>query len=110
MVVVISFMLVNVVSAAGLVPDECRGDADLSTCNLSSVEATIFNIAEFLLGIAGSLALLMFVYGGFLYIIGGASEKQVGKAKDVFKYAITGLIIIFLSGLILRVVVQALAG
>jgi len=93
---------------AQLVPAACLKDADLNVCNLSAVENTIITIAEFLLGIAGSIALLMFVYGGVLYILAGANQGVLTKAKNAIKYAVIGLIVILSAGLIMKAVVQAL--
>ncbi|HCC22643.1 TPA: hypothetical protein DF272_00485 [Candidatus Falkowbacteria bacterium] len=93
---------------AQIVPDSCRGAADLSECNLSAVEDMIVTVAEFILGLAGSLALAMFVYGGVLYILAGASQGMLTKAKNAIKYAVIGLVIILSAGLIMKLVVQAL--
>ena len=93
-----------------IVPKDCRGEATLAQCGLSQVEETALNIAQIILGLSGSLALLMFVYGGVLYIMAGGKEDYVSKAKNAIVYAIIGLVIILSSGVILKFVVQALTG
>ena len=102
-------MSVGVAQAAGLVPAECAGAATLETCNLTSVENTIVGVVEFLLGIAGSLALLMFVYGGLMYILGGAEEKFATKGKDAIKYAVIGLVIVLTAGVVMKALIDVLA-
>ena len=98
-----------------IVPAGCTGDAnvtgkdgDENVCNLDSVTVMILNVAEIILGLAGSLALLMFVYGGFMYIFAGGKTDLVAKAKSVFTYAVIGLIIILTSGIIMKAVFDAL--
>lgn len=93
-----------------IVPAECRGDADISKCNLDAVEVMIINIAEIILGVSGSLALLMFVIGGFMYIFAGANQNLAGKAKNILVYTAIGLALVLLSGVILQTIVNVLAG
>lgn len=57
----------------------------------------ISRIIRAFLGIIGSIALLAFVYGGFLWLTGDLGEGQVKKAKTVLKSATIGLLIIFFS-------------
>lgn len=92
--------------AAGLIPVECQCDA--KGCTLKSVERAIANVAQFILGSIGGLALLMFVYGGLMYIVGGAVSSQTNKSKEIMKYAAEGLIIVMLSGVILKTILKAL--
>jgi hypothetical protein len=54
------------------------------------------NISEIILGIVGSLTLLMFVYGGVMMLISSGNSEQVTKAKGILMAAIIGLIIVLL--------------
>jgi hypothetical protein len=49
------------------------------------------------IGLVGSLALLMFIYGGIRYITAGGSEENVKTARSILKYATIGLLLIFFS-------------
>ncbi len=76
--------------------------------------ATIaLNTLNFLLGIVGTLALIMLIVGGVMYItsatstIGeGANEKKVSAAKSIVKYAIIGIAVALAS----MVIVKQIAG
>ena len=46
------------------------------------------------LGVVGSLALAVFIYGGLVWMTAAGNEDKVAKAKDTIKRAIIGLIII----------------
>jgi hypothetical protein len=46
------------------------------------------------LGIAGAIALLVFIYGGVVYMTAGGNDQAVGEARDTLKYALIGLVII----------------
>ena len=58
----------------------------------------------FLLSIIGGIALLMFVFGGILYIFAGANPEVQDKAKKTFNYAIIGLIFVLISYAIIGVI------
>jgi hypothetical protein len=64
----------------------------LSTGN---VNAIIARVIQLFTGIAGSIALLMFVYGGFLWVTAGARADHAKKAQEIFKNAVLGLVVIF---------------
>ena len=92
----------------GLVPTECA-TGSLTTCNFTVFEETVINVVAFFLGISGSLALVMLVFGGLMYIVGGAKPDYLKKAKDTMVYAIIGLLIVLGGGIILKVVISAIA-
>lgn len=66
------------------------------------------NISEIILGIVGSLTLLMFVYGGIMMLISSGNSEQVTKAKGILMAAIIGLIIVFASYTIIQFVMSSL--
>lgn len=49
------------------------------------------------MGISGVLALIAFIYGGLLYLLSGVNPKNVEKGKELMKYAVLGLFVIFTS-------------
>jgi|GEM_PF-932894 len=79
-------------------------------CNLSSVERIAVNVTQIILGIAGSIALLAFVYGGILYMTSGGEPAKVQKATTALKTAVIGIAIILLAGIIVQTVLKKLTG
>ena len=63
-------------------------------------------VAQWILGIVGSLALLFFIYGGFVFLISGGSTTQIDKGKKILGGAVIGLIIVFASYLIIKFSLQ----
>lgn len=47
------------------------------------------------LGIVGSLALVMFIYGGLLWMLSGGNAETVRKGKGTLVWATVGLIVVF---------------
>ncbi|NQU83251.1 MAG: hypothetical protein HQ536_00920, partial [Parcubacteria group bacterium] len=63
----------------------------------TSIPALLGRIIKALLGIVGSVALLMFVYGGFTWLTSGGNPEQVKKGRDIIVWATIGLAVIFIS-------------
>lgn len=76
------------------------------TYSLDDIMTIVINISGWILGIVGSLALLMFVYGGFMFLISAGSSDKIGQAQKIIVAAVVGLIIVFASYMIIRFVAQ----
>jgi hypothetical protein len=69
--------------------------------------ATIaLNTLNFLLGIVGTLALIMLIVGSIMYLTAAGSEDQIDNGKKVVKYSIIGIAI----ALAAMVIVKQIAG
>lgn len=60
------------------------------------------------LSIVGSFALLMFVYGGVLWLTSRGDQKQITKGKDTLTWATLGLVIIFGSYILVNSLITGL--
>jgi hypothetical protein len=72
------------------------------------VAGLIGKIIKTVLGIVGSIALVMFIYGGFMWMTAGGNTDRIKKGRDVLTWATIGLIIIFTSYAILTFIFGAL--
>ena len=61
------------------------------------IPGLIGRVINGVLGVVGSLALIMFVYGGLLWMTSGGNDEKVKQGKDVLIWATLGLFIIFAS-------------
>lgn len=68
------------------------------------------NIANWILGIVGSLTLLMFIIAGFTLILSGGNSESVSKGKQMMIAAVVGLLIVFSSYIIVQFSISALGG
>jgi len=76
---------------------ECLNEAEL-TAECRDVGVFIIlgiNVASYLFGIIGALALLMFVYGGFTIIISQGNPEKVKQGTGIIMAAVIGLLIVF---------------
>ncbi|MBU1202588.1 pilin [Patescibacteria group bacterium] len=63
-----------------------------------------------LLGISGALALFFLVWGGILWMTSSGNSERVKKGKDSIVWAILGLVVIFLSYIVINFVFDILRG
>ncbi len=68
----------------------------------------IIRTSEIILGITGSLSLLAFVYGGFMFLISAGSSEKIEQARKIILGAVIGMFIVFGSYLIIQFVLQTL--
>jgi len=105
---------VSWVYGQGLVPD-ASGDpcaaGSATYCGnyeLNDFMVLAINISKWILGMVGSLSLIMFIYGGFIFLISAGGSEKVGQAKKIIVAAVIGLIIVFTSYLIIKFVLGSL--
>lgn len=107
---ILSFAVATPTYAFSLVPgcakdvktEIINGESVTKTPSLNCALQTFGNIANLILGITGSLALLMFVYGGFKMITAAGDDSKVTEGKTVLKNAVVGIIIIMTSGILIN--------
>ncbi len=68
----------------------------------------IGKVINAVLGIVGSLALLMFTYGGFTWMLAAGNNERVQKGKDILIWATIGLVIIFSSYALIKLIFKSL--
>ncbi|HEX9503062.1 MAG TPA: hypothetical protein VF974_01935 [Patescibacteria group bacterium] len=76
--------------------------------NDTSVSGFILKIINIALGVAGLVAVLFLIIGGFRYITSAGNEETAESAKKIIINAIIGVVIIILSFVIVRVISGAL--
>jgi hypothetical protein len=79
-------------------------------CSITDILVVFANLAEFLLGIVGAVALGYFVYGGFVFVLSRGNKGEVDRAFGILRAAAIGIFIIFLSGVFVRFTIQSLTG
>ncbi len=70
------------------------------------VSNILINIADYLLLTIGSVAVVLFVFGAFVWIFAKGDEEQINKAKKLFFYAIFGALFALLSYVIVEYVID----
>ena len=80
-----------------------------TTFNLKSadLQSTVIKIVQWVLTLLGLIAVIMILYGGFVWLTAGGNEDKVSTAKRVISAAVIGLIIVLLAWAIVTFVVKA---
>jgi len=84
-----------------------------SGCDEENADINLFvelgiNIAKFIFAIIGTVAFVMFVYGGFTMILSFGSSEKFKQGKDILVAAVVGMIIAFGAYLIVNFILAAL--
>lgn len=72
------------------------------------VSSLAAQIIETILGLVGVLALVMFIYGGILWMTSAGKKEQVEKGKKTLVWSVLGLALVAFSYAILQFVLNVL--
>ena len=72
----------------------------------ADLKDTVINIINWVLGLLGIIAVIMILYGGFMWLTAGGNEDKVGSAKKIISAAVIGLIIVLLAWAIVNFVLR----
>lgn len=61
--------------------------------NVSEGKIFLANITNFISAIIGFVSIGMLIYGGYMYVTGGVSEENTGKAKKIIFGSIAGILL-----------------
>jgi len=73
-----------------------------------SIPELVGMIIKYILGLVGTLSLLMFIWAGFMWLTAQGNPDKVKKGRDTMLWAIVGLIIVFSSYAILSYVFKVI--
>ncbi|MEK7516108.1 MAG: pilin [Patescibacteria group bacterium] len=74
----------------------------------ATIQALIGNLIKGALGIVGSVALVIFIYGGFLWLTSGGNPEKITKGKSTMVWGTIGLAVILFAYTLVQFVFQAL--
>lgn len=75
-----------------------------------SSQILLGKIINSVLGIIGSLALVMFIYGGVAWMLSGGNQERVAQGKRILIWATLGILIIFSAYALVKFVITTVAG
>ncbi len=73
----------------------------------SDAHVIIGRIIKTFNGFAGGIGLLMFVYGGFIWLTSFGNPERIKKGQDLLLWATLGLVIMFSSYIVARYIITA---
>lgn len=76
-------------------------------CTESSVYKKISTFAFYIIGIIGVIS---YIYGGYLYMLAGASENNKKKGKEILIYTTLGIAVVLSAAGIVNMAVKFITG
>lgn len=76
--------------------------------DISTPQVLIGRVINSVLGIMGSITLLMFVYGGLIWLTSSGSSEKIKKGRDVILWSAVGLAVIFSSYALVALVIKSI--
>jgi hypothetical protein len=89
-------------------PDASSGGLGGGISGETSLTGLIFTIINIALALAGLIAVLFLIIGGFRYITAGGNSDSSESAKKIILNAVIGIIVVILSFVVVRVVANTL--
>jgi len=86
--------IVNAQSLVGASSPECQEDG---SCELNDLWKIVVAWTNRIFASIGSIVLVMFIYGGFVFMTSAGSKERVTKGKTIIIQSIIGMAIMFLS-------------
>jgi len=73
---------------------------------ITGTKGVLIRVANILAWFGGAIAVIMVIFGGFLYVTSAGDAGKVKKAKDTLLYAAVGLVVIVASRVIVIFVIN----
>jgi hypothetical protein len=86
---------------------DCRREGK---CTVNDMVQIFVNVTVLILGISGSVVLLMFVWGGFTWIRSAGNQDLVRQGRETMEHAVIGFAIILLAYSAINFLIASLAG
>lgn len=111
LVFALTLLIPNLVFAQAVEVDNTGGNTSgvvklENKLNADTPQELIGIVIDAVLGIVGSLALLMFVFGGITWMTSSGSADKVKKGRDIIVWAAIGLVIVFSAYGLTRVLLE----
>jgi len=86
------------------------GNKNPSELTRDDVTQAVSNIANIMAGVAGSVTIIMMIYGGIQYITSAGNQEAAGRAKGTLTWAVIGFILILSSWGLLKFFLNRILG
>lgn len=72
--------------------------------NSTDVAGIIGKVIDWVLLLVGAITVLFIIYAGILYVTSSGNKERIEQAKQTLTYAVIGLVVIILAGVIVNLV------
>ena len=82
---------------------------EIPQINAAMIDNLVQNVTKWVLPIAGLLAFLFVVYGGYMWMMSAGDPDKVKRAQGILQWAVIGMIFTILVSVILQTILDAVA-
>ncbi len=98
-----------IIASTLLLPVICQAQVTLTNpLGETDVRVIIARLIQGALGLTGSIAFLMIMYGGFLWMTAMGNDAMVNKGKQILVWAVLGIVLISSAYVITNAVFNAI--
>ena len=95
-------------AAVGLENFNVNALNNISTYSTRNIYSTISGIINIILGFLGTIAVLLFLFGGFKWLTSQGSSDKIDEAKKMMGAAVVGIAIVFASYAVANFIIGSL--
>ncbi|OGY45588.1 MAG: hypothetical protein A2731_03630 [Candidatus Buchananbacteria bacterium RIFCSPHIGHO2_01_FULL_39_8] len=111
----ISFLTLVVIFVFGVMPALAQLQTGLeygtyTGLGTQDIRITIMKIIRIFLGLVGIIAIILIMYGGYVWMTSAGNPEKVEQAKKILRNAAIGLLIIFSAFMIVSFIIGVLSG
>lgn len=97
------------------IPDACTGvdpnvQNTVQSCGINEILQVVLNVSRLILGVLGSVTLVMFIYGGVIFLTSAGSAQRVQQGKTILLNAVIGVIIVIFAWVLVSSLVGTITG
>ncbi|MCI0479217.1 pilin [Candidatus Uhrbacteria bacterium] len=95
---------------SGIIPGDVANCIKTGDCSLDDIVKTGVGFANFLMGLSGALFLVIFIYGGAMYLLSFGNTSMVERGKKAVTGAVIGIVIVLSAWTIVSQIVKGITG
>lgn len=95
---------------AGADAKACEACRERGECTLEQILQVFVNLANFTLGISGTVLLFVFVYGGYRWLMSRGDPKWVTSGREAMTGGVVGIVIVFGAYVAINFILAGLKG
>ena len=104
----VAAIVVLVLVFVATAPNNAFAQRLINPLETGDIRIIIGRIIKVLLGLSGTAALAMFIYGGFTWMTSAGIPERITKGKKTLTWAVIGLAIMFTAYTLVDLVIKAL--
>lgn len=96
--------------ATGSTGSSASGASIPNPLGTTNINLVVSRIISYVLGLIGTVSLILFIYGGLIWMTSAGSPDKVKKGRDIIVWAVIGMAVVFTSYILVKFIIQGAQG